>query len=410
MFQSSFLTSDSSVWSVSDLTHYLRSLFEADYRLQDLWVQGEVSNVSRPTSGHLYFTLKDAGATLRCVMWRGQVAQQRSLPQDGQSYEVHGHISLYEAGGQYQLYADRLRQAGEGELYQAFLDLKNRLEAEGLFAPERKRELPARPRRIGIVSSPTGAALQDALDVLRRRYPLAEVVLAPSPVQGEAAPAGLIEALSALQAIDIDVILLVRGGGSIEDLAAFNDEGLARAVAASKVPVVAGVGHETDFTIADFVADRRAPTPTAAAEIAVPDRRMLLAEVAALAGVLADGLAVELDDRRWRLTTLANRLQAASPRAQLANNRQQVDGLEGRLRASLVSGLRLQRSRLDGLASTLGAVGPPAVLARGYAVVRDAAGQIVRTSRQVTAGDQLDIRLADGHVEAEATMVEPDAS
>jgi len=409
MFQSSFLTGEPSVWSVAELTRYLRSLIESDYRLQSLWVRGEVSNVSRPSSGHLYFTLKDAGATLRCVMWRGQVAQQLNLPQDGQSFEVHGHLSLYEAGGQYQLYADRFRRAGEGELYQAFLDLKDRLAAEGLFEAERKRELPDHPRRIGIVSSPTGAALQDALDVLRRRYPLGHVVLAPSPVQGEAAVEGLIEALAGLQERQIDVILLIRGGGSMEDLAAFNHEGLARAVAASKVPIVAGVGHETDFTIVDFVADRRAPTPSAAAEIAAPDRQALADLLLSLQRRLAGSFQTELEAGRWQLAGLAGRLRAASPRAQLANRRQQVDAFEGRLHSSLKAGLRLSRSRLDGLQATLRAVGPPAVLARGYAVVRDSAGLVVRSVGQVNPGDPLELRLADGTVGADVTGVEADS-
>ena len=251
-------------WSVTDLTRYLRELLESDELLQDVWVQGEVSNLSRPASGHLYLTLKDDSASLRCVMWRNAVLRQGFVPRDGDAIQVHGAISIYEAGGQYQLYADIFRPAGEGALFQEFLRLKALLETEGLFDPQRKRPIPSRPRCIGIVTSPTGAALQDMLNTLKRRYPLVEVVLAPTPVQGDAAPLGIITALhDVVRVANPDVIILARGGGSIEDLWAFNDERVARAIAASPVPVITGVGHETDFTIADFVSDLRAPTPTA---------------------------------------------------------------------------------------------------------------------------------------------------
>ena len=270
-------------WSVTDLTRYLRELLESDELLQDVWVKGEVSNFSRPASGHLYFTLKDSSASLRCVMWRNAVIRQSFTPRDGDAIEVHGSISIYEVGGQYQLYADIFRPAGEGALYQEFLRLKAKLEAEGLFAPERKRPIPPKPKRIGIVTSPTGAALQDMLNTLQRRYPLVEVVLAPTPVQGDEAPARIIAALQNVAEIaHPDVIILARGGGSIEDLWAFNDERVARAIAASPIPVITGVGHETDFTIADFVADLRAPTPTAAAELATPNQADLRLDLSEL--------------------------------------------------------------------------------------------------------------------------------
>ena len=240
-------------WTVTNLTRYLRVLLEGDANLQDIWVVGEISNLSRPASGHLYFTLKDSGAALRCVMWRNAVLRQPLLPQDGEAIEVHGSLSVYEAGGNYQLYADLIRPAGEGALYQEFLRLKARLEEEGLFADERKRPIPRWPKTIGIVTSPTGAALRDMLNTLKRRYPLVRVILAPTAVQGEEAPGGIVEAISRLNRIaQPDVILLARGGGSIEDLWAFNDERVARAIFASRVPVISGVGHETDFAIADF--------------------------------------------------------------------------------------------------------------------------------------------------------------
>src|SRR5512134_1641005 len=255
-------------WTVSKLTFYIRKLLEENEVLQDVWVQGEISNLSRPASGHVYFTLKDSSAALKCVMWKTSALRLRMGLQDGMEVEVHGRIGVYEVSGQYQLYADQIRPVGEGALYQEFMRLKSMLEAEGLFASERKRPIPMFPHRIGIVTSATGAALRDMLNTLRRRLPLVEVILAPSPVQGVEAPPALVKALQSLVLQSPDVILLARGGGSIEDLWAFNDERVVRAVANSRVPVICGVGHETDFTLSDFAADLRAPTPTAAAELA----------------------------------------------------------------------------------------------------------------------------------------------
>src|SRR5262245_30870297 len=255
-------------WTVSRLTFYIRKLLEENEILQDVWVQGEISNLSKPASGHIYFTLKDQSAALKCVMWKTSAARL-SLPlQNGMAVEVHGKIGIYEVSGQYQLYADKIRSVGDGALYQDFLRLKSMLEAEGLFAPERKRPIPVFPHKIGIVTSATGAALRDMLNTLRRRLPLVEVILAPSPVQGTEAPPALVQAIQTLHSQLPDVIILARGGGSIEDLWAFNDERVVRAVASSDIPIICGVGHETDFTLCDFAADLRAPTPTAAAELA----------------------------------------------------------------------------------------------------------------------------------------------
>ncbi|HNB51361.1 MAG TPA: exodeoxyribonuclease VII large subunit, partial [Anaerolineales bacterium] len=260
-------------WSVTDLTRYMREMMESDHNLRDIWISGEISNVSTPKSGHLYFTLKDANASLKCVMWKPQVMRLRFLPREGDAIEVHGAISVYEQAGQYQLYADVIRQTGEGVLYQEFMRLKARLEMEGLFDESRKRPLPAWPRRIGLITSPTGAALQDMLNTLRRRFPLVEVILAPTAVQGVEAPPGIVRCLRTLNQWTPapDLIIVARGGGSIEDLWCFNDETVVRAVAASAIPVISGVGHETDFTLTDFAADLRAPTPTAAAELATPN-------------------------------------------------------------------------------------------------------------------------------------------
>jgi exodeoxyribonuclease VII large subunit len=384
-------------WTVSDLTRYLRELLESDEQLQDVWVTGEVSNLSRPASGHLYFTLKDSSASLRCVMWRNTVLRQSFLPRDGEAIDVHGAISVYEAGGQYQLYADVFRQAGEGALYQEFLRLKALLEEEGLFAPERKRPIPARPKRIGIVTSRTGAALQDILNTLRRRYPLVEVVLAATPVQGEEAPPKIITALhDVVRLAGPDVIILARGGGSIEDLWAFNDEGVARAIAASPVPVITGVGHETDFTIADFVADLRAPTPTAAAELAVPNQADLRMDLEELNQRLNRSLHSFTNELRWTFNALLNQLERNSPLVQIQSASQRVDELDHRLGAATGHLLQLARIHLLGFTQHLAALSPTAVLERGFAIVTNRAGDTIARVGQVNAGEPLNVQVSDG--------------
>ncbi len=394
------------IYSVFELNSYLRALLEGDPNLQDVWVQGEVSNLSQPKSGHMYFTLKDSQASLRCVMWRNQVVRLVTRPQDGMAVEVHGSISVYEAGGQYQLYADQIRPAGEGLLYQEFIRLKNKLEAEGLFDEDRKRPIPSRPQVIGIVTSPTGAAVRDMLNTLQRRYPLAEVVLAPAAVQGEAAPEEIAASIQGLnQHIKPDVILVGRGGGSIEDLWAFNEEAVARAIFASDAPVISAVGHETDFTISDFVADLRAPTPTAAAELAVPDqfelRGILLERRESLQRAAADSLA----GFGYTLQQAFHRLQRVSPEVRLAAGRQSVDELIRRAERALSTRLKLEHTRMAGMSQQLQALSPRHVLQRGYAVV--SSGDKLVTSRQdVQPGDPLHIEVADGGFEAEVTTEE----
>jgi exodeoxyribonuclease VII large subunit len=384
-------------WSVSDLNRYLRELLESDELLQDVWVQGEVSNFSRPASGHLYFTLKDTSASLRCVMWRNTVIRQSFLPRDGDAIEVHGAISVYEAGGSYQLYADIFRAVGEGALYQEFLRLKALLESEGLFDQERKRPIPLKPNRIGIVTSPTGAALQDILNTLQRRYPLVEVVLAPTPVQGEEAPLGIITALRDLVRLaKPDVVILARGGGSIEDLWAFNDERVARAIIASPVPVITGIGHETDFTIADFVSDLRAPTPTAAAELATPNQADLRLDLSELNENLNRLFLTYQSELRWDLKELQNRLDRNSPMAHIQSDIQRVDELDHRVGASIQHKLQLARTHLMGIIQQMTALSPTAVLERGYAILTNQAGQTISRVGQVGDGDALNVQVSDG--------------
>lgn len=394
------ITADPTLWTVSELTHYIRDLFEIDYRLQDVEVSGEISNFSRARSGHLYFTLKDDAAQLKCVMWRSAAERLRFQPQDGDAIIARGRLSVYEAGGVYQLYAELLTPAGRGNLALAFEQLKERLAAEGLFDPAHKRPIPPFPRKIGIVTSPDAAALRDILHVLARRCPLVSVLIAPTLVQGPEAPAQIIRALQWLDGrSDIDTIIVARGGGSIEDLWAFNDEQVVRTIAAAQHPIISGVGHETDFTMADFVADERAPTPSAAAERAVPD----LSEMQVL-----------LRERRHRLTAVMQRnlqqyqqqvaqlrrtLTHLSPRVRLENNQQRVDNLNGRLDQAIQRQLEKRRTRLSLAQTSLTAVGPAATLQRGYAIVRrQADGQIVRTVTAVTPGDLLTIQVADGQL------------
>jgi len=386
-------------WTVSRLTFYIRKLLEENETLQDVWVQGEISNLSRPASGHIYFTLKDSSAALKCVMWKTS-AMRLGIPlQDGKAVEVHGKIGVYEVSGQYQLYADQIRPVGEGALYQEFMRLKAMLEAEGLFAPERKRLIPMFPQRIGIITSATGAALRDMLNTLRRRLPLVEVILAPSPVQGIEAPPALVKALQSLVLQSPDVILLARGGGSIEDLWAFNDERVVRAVAMSSVPIICGVGHETDFTLCDFVADLRAPTPTAAAELAtqitIIDLRAALQNYKTR---ILSAMLKLLAEQKTTLSSLVSQLRYVSPDRRIQSERQRVDELARRAHSSLFHHIQLQASHVQGMQRRLEALNPIAVLARGYAVVtRKENGSVV--SRVAQASDEMKVRVSDGEFE-----------
>jgi exodeoxyribonuclease VII large subunit len=386
-------------WTVSRLTVYIRNLIESDIALQEVTVTGEISNLSRPASGHIYFTLKDANSSLKCVMWKTSAARLRLPLQDGMAVEVHGRIGIYEVSGQYQLYADQIKPVGEGALFQEFLRLKAMLEAEGLFDPGRKRPIPELPRKIGIVTSATGAALRDMLNTLRRRLPLVEVILAPAPVQGVEAPPALVNALAALDRQQPDVILIARGGGSIEDLWAFNDEHVVRAVAASKTPVISGVGHETDFTLCDFAADLRAPTPTAAAELATQITLLDLAAYVRDAESRLTSLTLNLlSAQRGDLSTLAASLRYSSPERRLRSERQRADDFARRALSALHHRTRLQSARVDGMARRLEALSPLAVLARGYAVVtRKNDGSVI--SHVAEADAEMRVRVSDGEFE-----------
>ncbi len=387
-------------WTVSDLTAHIKALILSDAQLRDVWIQGEVSNFVRYSSGHCYFSLKDAGATLSCVMWRSVADTLPTMPQNGEHVLAHGHINVYETRGVYQLYVDFIRPAGIGDLHAEFERLKARLEAEGLFAPERKRPLPRWPRRIGLVTSPHGAALRDIVRVIRSRFPNVELILAPTLVQGQDAPPQIVNALNALiEYGDVDVIVVARGGGSLEDLWAFNDERVARAIARSPIPVVSGVGHETDFTIADFVADLRAPTPSAAAAAVVPDGQDLRQRLRAYVARLVQQVHTSVEERRQRVRAEERALRMYSPQARIEVARQNVDHLTARLHHAVQHRMSFTRSRVEALSARLEALSPLRVLERGYAWVQRLDGTLITSVRQVEPGEHVWIRLHDGRLE-----------
>lgn len=426
----------------AQLNALARDLLEGQF--PSIWVEGELSSLARPASGHLYFSLKDDRAQVRCAMFRMKAQFLRFVPRDGQQVLARGKLTLYEPRGDYQLVLEHMEEAGEGALRRAFEALKAKLEAEGLFAESRKRPLPRFVRRLGVLTSPSGAVIRDIQSVLARRWPMLEVDLLPVPVQGATAAPAILQALRAAYAAGRhDVLLLARGGGSLEDLWCFNDEALVRAVADSPVPVVSAVGHEVDFTLCDFVADLRAPTPSAGAELLVPDRVEMRARVDHLHARLQRRVAQTLDRARQRADHAGLRLHAERPQQRLARGRDRAEALRLRLAAALgrqearrraaldaaakrlgqqAPGLRLQRlgqrvallgARQDtalrrGLQARLGllrelgrglhAVSPLATLGRGYAILQRADGQAVRASQEVAPGDPLRARLATGEL------------
>lgn len=388
-------------WTVAELNAYIRQLFELDYRLQDIDVTGEISNFTRASSGHLYFTLKDSGAQVRCVMWRSQAERLRFRPGEGDAVLVHGRVSVYEASGQYQLYVDLLQPAGRGDLSLAFERLKEQLAAEGLFDAEWKQPIPAFPQRLGIVTSANAAALRDILNVLQRRNPLLSVLIAPTLVQGDQAPAQIVRALQWLDGRnDIDTILIARGGGSIEDLWAFNDERVARAVFAARHPIISGVGHETDFTIVDFVADLRAPTPSAAAELATPDVSELVPYLVQAQQRLGAAVSLILASEREGLAARRRWLRLLSPRSRLDSERQHIDVLAERLTRIAQRQLDQWRTRLDIARTGLASANPLAILQRGYAIVRREDGSIVNRTSQALPGAGISVQVSDGSFDA----------
>jgi exodeoxyribonuclease VII large subunit len=395
--------------TVSEITAYLKELFQIDPVLADIWVRGEASNLSRPASGHLYFSLKDMDATLRCVCFKQQARYLSYLPEDGDAVLAHGRIGIYEASGQYQLYIDLIQPDGVGILAAQFERLRMQLELEGLFDEMRKRPLPTAPRCIGVVTSPSGAVWHDIQTVVTRRYPLTMLLLAPAAVQGAGAPAEIVQAIGALQADGRpDVIIVARGGGSAEDLAAFNDESVVRAIFACRVPIVSAVGHETDVTLADLVADVRAPTPSAAAEMCTPDIEAIRDDLRAAERAMTALARDDLEQRAGDLDSLLRNLHRLSPALRAEQLRQRIDERTQALGALLQRTLLVQRERIGARHVALAALNPEAVLGRGYALVYDReTGGVVRRAAEGYENRPLHVRVADGSFAATAMgMVE----
>ena len=386
--------------SVTDVNQQVKSLLESDPVLEDVSVAGELSNISRPASGHFYFSLKDDKSSLKCVMWRTNASAFMDLFQNGAAVIVHGRIGVYERDGAYQLYADALYPVGQGKLFEEFLKLKDKLEKEGLFNPERKKPLPALPSKIGIVTSASGAALQDMLNTIRKRWPVAEILLSPAAVQGVEAPAELRKAFIRLEALQPDVILIGRGGGSLEDLWAFNDERLTRLIADSSVPVISGIGHETDFTLVDFVADYRAPTPTGAAVAATPDRYEMIQAVDGWTLRMNDGLQLKLQRAAEKLETVNRRLELAAPLNQIRQEKMVLEQLIIRLGLWSERSFQQKNQSLQNMIQRLESSGPDSILKRGYAIIEDKNGKLIASVSGLVPDQTVKIRFHDGSKEA----------
>jgi exodeoxyribonuclease VII large subunit len=447
-------TPDRDVYSVSRLNREVRLLLESGMPV--IWIEAELSNFAAPSSGHWYFSLKDSAAQVRCAMWKQRNAGVAFRPKDGLQVLARARVGLYEPRGDYQLIVEHLEEAGLGALRREFDKLKTKLAAEGLFAEERKRALPAVPQRIGVVTSPTGAAIRDILHVLARRFPAAPVVIYPSAVQGAAAAPEIVAAIEiAASRAECDVLIVARGGGSLEDLWSFNDERVVRAVAACPIPIVSGVGHEVDFTLTDFAADVRAPTPSAAAQLVAPDKREWLNALAAIEKRLTLGLSRSLRELIERLANLQRRMRISHPGTRLAQNAQRLDDLEQRLLATwraarqdallrlndatrrlaavspaarvaaydattaalnmrLATAMRARLTRVEQrlqlAARALDAVSPLATLDRGFAIVTDAGAHVVTDAAKIRPGDSITVRVARGRIDATATKIHPPES
>lgn len=389
------------IYSVQELTRYIKHLFEKDPLLCAVSVCGELSNFKRHSSGHCYFTLKDSDATLRGVMFRSKAQTLRFDPRDGMKVIAHGQVAIFERDGQYQLYVDHLVPSGLGELSIAFAQLKEKLTTEGLFREERKKSLPLLPQTVGIVTSPTGAAIRDIISVARRRHPGIPLVLCPVLVQGPEAPAQIAQAIAALNEHGrADVIIVGRGGGSLEELWAFNDELVVRAIAASTVPIVSAVGHETDYTLSDFAADRRAATPSQAAEIVVPDVGELKRYIGALQTMAENHITARLKELRHRVTTCLSSAALGRPQDLLAEKQQFVDLLTDRLQQTVSRQLAEKHHSFTLAAEKLALLNPLSVLSRGYSITTADDGTVVTDCRQVSKNQEIDIILHHGTLRA----------
>lgn len=386
------------VLSITQINYFIKSLIEGDGRLTDIYAAGEISNFTdHYRSGHLYFSLKDEKSVIKAVMFSSAARRIRFRPKDGMRVIVRGRVSVYEPSGQYQFYVEEMQPDGVGALSLAFEQMKEKLSKEGLFSEEHKKPLPRFPHKVGIITSPTGAAVQDMLNILSRRWPAAELVFCPVLVQGEGAPRQLVRAIQLMNNEKaVDVILIGRGGGSAEDLAAFNDEELARAIFASDIPVISAVGHETDFTICDFVSDLRAPTPSAAAELAVPDREEILQQLFLLNTKLRRAEESLLSYNRQILDTLTSARVFRDPQTIITDRRMLLDSLTQRMASLEQNRILSEKEVLSSISGRLDAMSPLKVLSRGYAIVSDCNGSVVSSIDNINPGEKVDVRFFDG--------------
>ena len=395
------------VLSVSQLNRYIKMNFDADENLANIFISGEISNFTNHyRTGHLYFTLKDDSAAVRAVMFNSSAKRLKFMPEDGMKVIARGRVSVYEASGQYQLYVDDMQPDGVGALNLAYEQLKEKLQKEGLFSELHKKPLPPYPEKVGVITSPTGAAVRDIINVLGRRFPYAEIVFCPVLVQGEGAHLQLTDAVNLFNSERAaDVIIIGRGGGSIEDLWEFNDEGLARAVYNSDIPVISAVGHETDFTICDFVADMRAPTPSAAAELAVPDANELQYALSALKNRMFLNVSSGIADRRSRLEYLTSKGALKSPDEMLSNRSQRLDTAFSKMLSSYENRIGGKKVEFISAATALSKLDPMSVLMRGFAFVSDKNGKNVYSSQSLAKGDKINVRFHDGSAACEVKEI-----
>lgn len=395
------------VLSVSQLNRYIKMNFDADENLANIFISGEISNFTNHyRTGHLYFTLKDDSAAVRVVMFNSSAKRLKFMPEDGMKVIARGRVSVYEASGQYQLYVDDMQPDGVGALNLAYEQLKEKLQKEGLFSELHKKPLPPYPEKVGVITSPTGAAVRDIINVLGRRFPYAEIVFCPVLVQGEGAHLQLTDAVNLFNSERAaDVIIIGRGGGSIEDLWEFNDEGLARAVYNSEIPVISAVGHETDFTICDFVADMRAPTPSAAAELAVPDANELQYALSALKNRMFLNVSSGIADRRSRLEYLTSKGALKSPDEMLSNRSQRLDTAFSKMLSSYENRIGGKKVEFISAATALSKLDPMSVLMRGFAFVSDKSGKNVYSSQALAKGDKINVRFHDGSAVCEVKEI-----
>lgn len=381
------------VATVSQINNYIKRVLDANTILNDIWIKGEISNFKLHYSGHMYITLKDEGGVLKAVMFKSAASGLNFKPEDGMKVMARGRVAVYEAGGAYQLYIYEMIPDGVGELYIAYEQLKRKLESEGIFAQEHKKPIPQYPEKVGVVTAATGAAVRDIINVITRRYPYAEIILYPSLVQGAGAAENICRAIEFFNKTRMaDVIIAGRGGGSIEDLWAFNEEAVARAIYASDIPIISAVGHETDFTIADFAADLRAPTPSAAAEIAVPSQLELISRIMVDRNRIANAMIKRLNEEKKHLETL----RVKNPKERIQDEYIKIDNLEKQAEKSFKIKLLHEKERLGNLASKLDALSPLKVMARGYAIALDDDGSVIKSASDMDAGMEFELKLHDG--------------